>query len=91
MEGKQYVFTFNSTHHALMFEKAAKRDAVKIIIMPVPRSIAASCGLAIKFNEEYLADIVNMVRDKELNYAALYRIDDSESKKDYIEIDMESF
>lgn len=90
MNGKQYIFTFDSTHHALKFEKAAKEGSVKIIIMPVPRSIAASCGLAVKFNDQYSADIVNMVREKELSYASIYELEDLGIKKEYIEIGIES-
>ena len=84
MAEKQYIFTFNSTHHALMFEKAANENNSNIIIMPVPRSIASSCGLAVKFSQENYEEIVEMVKNKGLSYADLYRIEDSGGEKKYI-------
>ncbi|SHJ12027.1 DUF3343 domain-containing protein [Lutispora thermophila] len=86
MQDREYIATFNSTHHALTFERAAKNCNLKIIIMPVPRSIKASCGLAIKFSEDALDDIKSLINEKNLNYSGLYKIEDSNGKKDYIKM-----
>jgi len=83
---KEYVVTFNSTHHALSFEKHAKEHDIKITIMPVPRSIAASCGLAIKFSQCFFERIENLIKEKNLNYESIYRIDDKDGRKDYVKI-----
>ena len=90
MDQKYYIITFNSTHHALKFEKLANENNIKIIIMPVPRSIASSCGLAVKFSQGYFVEIVNLIKNEELNYAYVYRIEDTGAKKDYIEIDIKA-
>ncbi|NLM43811.1 MAG: DUF3343 domain-containing protein [Clostridiales bacterium] len=87
MDDKQCIITFNSTHHALAFEKAANDDNIKIIILPVPRSIAASCGLAVKFNQIDLKSIEALIKEKSLNYAGIYRVQNNEGKKDYIRIE----
>jgi len=42
------VVTFYSTHHALKAEKVLKKE-VEILVVPVPRSISANCGIALKF------------------------------------------
>lgn len=86
MQGEEYIATFNSTHHALAFEKAAKESNVNIVIMPVPRSIEASCGLAVKFKEDALDIIRSMINEKSLNYSGLYKIEDINGKKDYVKI-----
>ncbi len=86
LDEKEYIATFNSTHHALSFEKYAKENGIKITIMPVPRSIAASCGLAVKFSHSYLENIEKLINEKNLNYAGLYSIEDKDGKKDYVMI-----
>ncbi|MDN5294367.1 MAG: hypothetical protein PWQ91_1454 [Eubacteriales bacterium] len=40
--------TFPSTHHALKAEKVLEAAGVDFLIIPVPRHISASCGLAVK-------------------------------------------
>lgn len=90
MDEKHYIITFNSTHHALTFEKASKENNIKAIIMPVPRNIASSCGLALKFSQEYFVELIRLVKDKELNYADIYRIENIGSKKDYIKMDVKA-
>ena len=48
------LFTFNSTHQALLMEKTLKDMAYSIRLIPVPRSLSASCGLAARV---YISDI----------------------------------
>ena len=40
------IATFDTTHMALYFEKACRAEGLSVKIVPVPRSISASCGLA---------------------------------------------
>ncbi|WP_227766271.1 DUF3343 domain-containing protein [Zhaonella formicivorans] len=42
------LFTFVSTHHAIQAEKVLSEN-LDIKLIPVPRQISVSCGLAIKF------------------------------------------
>ena len=86
MHEKEYIVTFNSTHHALAFEKYAKEYDIKITIMPVPRSIAASCGLAVKFAHDFFQSIEKLIKEKNLNYDGIYRVDVKDGKKDYVRI-----
>jgi hypothetical protein len=46
--GAQLVVTFPSTHQALKFERDSKARKLSFQLMPVPRQISASCGLAAK-------------------------------------------
>lgn len=86
LDENQYIITFNSTHHALAFEKAASDNNMKITILPVPRNIAASCGLAIMFDEVDFENITTLIKDKNLNYAGIYVVKNDKGKKDYIRI-----
>ncbi|MFA7622002.1 MAG: DUF3343 domain-containing protein, partial [Aminobacteriaceae bacterium] len=38
--------TFDITSMAVMFERACRKKGIAAKIVPVPRSISASCGLA---------------------------------------------
>ena len=44
MEGKYYLFTFESTHGAISSHKLLK-EHMDAVIMPVLREINASCGM----------------------------------------------
>ena len=40
------LFTFHSTHSALFMERALKEKELAVKLIPVPRVISSSCGLA---------------------------------------------
>lgn len=70
---EEYHFaTFKSTHDALMFDKEALQRGIDTIIMPVPRNISSSCGLAIRFNIEDLNKIKKMVEEERLTIESHY-------------------
>lgn len=49
MSGKVYcIFTFYSTHFALKLEESCKKENIPGKLIPVPRSISASCGTAFR-------------------------------------------
>ncbi|GAB6280353.1 MAG: DUF3343 domain-containing protein [Thermovirga sp.] len=44
------IATFETTHMAILFEKTCKKAGLSVRIVPVPRNISASCGLACRFS-----------------------------------------
>ena len=50
MEKPFYLMTFESTTHSMQTEKLAKQQ-FSVIMMPAPREITVSCGLALKFKK----------------------------------------
>ncbi|HOI82258.1 MAG: DUF3343 domain-containing protein [Thermovirgaceae bacterium] len=46
------IATFDTTHMAILFEKTCRNAGFSCKIVPVPRSISASCGLACRFRVE---------------------------------------
>jgi len=51
MSKKEFcVLTFHSTHIALKFEKVAKTQNIDAKLIPVPRQVSSSCGLAARFD-----------------------------------------
>lgn len=57
MKESFYLFTFESTHGAISSEKIL--EAVSPTIMPVPRGISTSCGIAIRVAPEKLDEAID--------------------------------
>ena len=51
-----FLISFPNVHHALKCEDAMRKPGRRIQIMPVPRRVSSSCGLAV---EVQAADIVH--------------------------------
>lgn len=70
-----YVIAFESTHAAMAASKTLSSGGVSFATIPVPTSISAGCGIAVKFDaddpEDVLARIFGAKRDTRT--AALYR------------------
>ncbi|MCD7877835.1 MAG: DUF3343 domain-containing protein, partial [Cloacibacillus porcorum] len=66
--------TFDTTHMALFFEKACRAEGLSVKIVPVPRQISASCGLACSYPCGELEHIKNIVGDKEIEVAEYHKL-----------------
>ncbi len=51
------IATFETTHMAILFEKTCRKAGFACRIVPVPRDISTSCGLACRFSAEQEAMI----------------------------------
>ncbi len=69
-----YVVSFNSTHHAIRTEKLLESGGLKIMTLPTPREIAASCGLSIKFDYNDLDRINVIMTDNSLERRGIFHI-----------------
>jgi len=69
-----YVVSFNSTHHAIRTEKLLENEGIKIMTLPTPREIAASCGLSIRFDCEDLEKINTIMLENSLERRGIYHI-----------------
>lgn len=58
---KKYVVAFESTHGAIAARKILDKTGT-IRTIPVPRSISAACGIAIAFDEENLAFVMEKLK-----------------------------
>lgn len=43
------IATFETTHMAISFEKNCRKAGLAVKIVPVPRELSTSCGLACRF------------------------------------------
>lgn len=69
---KYYVLTFQNTHGAISAESVLKEKNIKIEIMPTPTGITKSCGISIKFSEEYMEKIKELVKNGNINIKNAY-------------------
>ncbi|MGV8146410.1 MAG: DUF3343 domain-containing protein [Alkaliphilus sp.] len=77
-----YVVTFYSVSLALQFEKLSKEKELAIELIPVPRQISSSCGLAAKFSKEVLNEILALIKDYDFEYDSVYLIDRESDKSE---------
>lgn len=68
------IITFSSTSYALKAEKVMKGWAKTFIIIPTPREISASCGLAIKLEPNYLEEFLQILAQEKVPVEGVYRI-----------------
>ncbi|NMA55058.1 MAG: DUF3343 domain-containing protein [Firmicutes bacterium] len=71
-EGKQLLVTFPSTHQALKFERCFKSEGFNFQLMPVPRQISSSCGLAAKVTDLGLDQLLLQIGSAAIEYDAIY-------------------
>ncbi|WP_040214752.1 DUF3343 domain-containing protein [Clostridium polynesiense] len=67
-----FIIVFNNTHNAIEGEKTLKNEGITVTIMPTPAQITQSCGISIKFNEEDLDRIKELVQQEKLHIKNIY-------------------
>lgn len=87
MSATEIIATFDSTHHALRFEKTLKQNEIALVVMPVPREISASCGLAVKFGEQDLAKAKDLAGSNEILVKKYYEIKINDNKREYLTVE----
>jgi hypothetical protein len=74
------VFTFISTSQALKAERVLKDASADFLIMPTPREISTSCGLAVKTAEKDLDSYYQTLLDNRVQVDAVYRVQTIDGK-----------
>lgn len=67
-----YVITFPSVHHAMAFEDMVKDSPMKFQLIPVPRQISASCGVAAKVQHITKEELLQLLREYNLSFSGVY-------------------
>ena len=81
MENNYVIFTFHSTHLALEFEGLLKNIGLEVKIIPVPRKISSSCGLAGRIMAEDFEKTKLACENNNIEFEAVYSY--SESRKEF--------
>lgn len=86
---KTYLFiTFETTHRAIAFENLLFDD-FKIELIPTPREVTASCGLALKFDESEKSGVLEAIRDQDFSEIKLYSFNRRDSETKVVQINWE--
>jgi len=64
--------TFKSITYAMQFEKLMKSHNIIIKIIPVPRSISASCGMCGRFEKDKKNSIVELCNKNNITYEQIH-------------------
>ncbi len=68
--------TFDVTSMAVMFEKYCRAAGLQVKIVPVPRQISASCGLACSYPCEAIETILKICEEKKIEISGRYSSED---------------
>jgi hypothetical protein len=81
MRENYLITTFYSTHLALKFESLLKENDLDVKIIPVPRQISASCGLAGRSISKDYEEILKLIEETSLDIEEIYELIDGEYYK----------
>lgn len=68
------VVTFDTTHHAVKSEIILNQYEQRFLLIPTPRSISASCGMAVKFLWRDKAEILSILRQESVHFHGVHHI-----------------
>lgn len=78
---KQFLITFESTHHAMACETLLAQKGLQIKIIPTPRAITLSCGLSIVFSQAHLAEIEALTLKNVIRVKGVYEMETAKTAK----------
>lgn len=74
------VVTFHQLTDALMFEESAKKNELEFRLIPVPRKISSSCGLAAR-TAMSIEDVQKILDAEGIESDGIYKEDNNEYLK----------
>lgn len=66
--------TFETTHMALLFEKTCRARGLSVRIVPVPRQLSASCGLACSYPCDAEGEVRDVALEKNIDVEEYHRL-----------------
>jgi hypothetical protein len=73
------VAAFHVTYSVLKAEKLLREREVTVKLIPVPRQISSSCGIALRFDCRSLALVLEVIAPVTADMEGIYRREDDES------------
>ncbi len=68
----QLILTFSSTNYAIKAEQALLSGELTVMVMPLPASIAAGCGLCLRIPSPQLPQAKQLLAANQVPIAAVY-------------------
>ncbi|MBR6779230.1 MAG: DUF3343 domain-containing protein [Clostridia bacterium] len=73
---RHLIISFKSRNSLYSFIKIARQQGISVSIINTPRSISISCGLSAKSDFRFYKNIVNIIRQTQLNgFLGIYSIE----------------
>ena len=69
---KYFIITFASVAYAMQFEKTMNKNNIPVKLIPVPRTISASCGMCGRMNVENKEQVLNVCKENNVQYENIY-------------------
>ena len=77
--------TFHSVSDSLAFERALKDSGLDVQLVPVPREISSSCGVAALFPEEREHEIRAFIEERGLEVDGIHLLEQGAKGKSLLE------
>lgn len=68
------IATFDTTHMAILFERTMRSHSLKVKIVPVPRALSSSCGLACRYPCEEEDKVRTLAMEHHVDVAGYHRL-----------------
>lgn len=68
------IATFETTHMALLFERTMRKNGLNVKIVPVPRSLSSSCGLACRYPCEEEERVRSIAQEGQIDVSGYHRL-----------------
>ena len=68
------IATFDTTHMALRFEKLCRAAGYDTRIVPVPRELSSSCGLACRYPCDRRGDVERLAAEHSIDVAGYHEL-----------------
>jgi hypothetical protein len=68
------IATFHTASMAIMFERTCRKEGIRSKIVPVPRSLSVSCGLACEFPCKDMEHIKQICETKKIEMESFHEV-----------------
>jgi hypothetical protein len=70
--------TFHITSMAILFERTLRKEGLTVKVVPVPRQLSASCGLACEFPCDATERVKAVCAERKIETAGFHTLDDQQ-------------
>ena len=81
-----YILTFANTHAAIFAEKALLQAGYPVGVMPLPSSIKAGCGIALRVADYSMS--ITLLKENNIVVSAVYHLQEKSHGSVYSEVEL---
>ena len=72
--GEKAIFTFATTHQAMVAEDVLREAGFRLEVVPPPRELSAGCGLALRMALDDVEAALRVLRSKEAGWETVHQL-----------------